>query len=185
MIDYLSLITKYTQEEHKQTVPAFIIHSALVTKKALTIAKKYLEKHPNKTLDMRFIEEIGMLHDIGIFQTKTPFLFTKGTGPYITHLAKGSNILEKENLLLHARAARTHANISKEDIKRYNLPLPQAEYTPQSDEEEILALADVYYTKRFDSLFEERSIDSIRVYLEKYGLEAVNRFNALHKKYCE
>ena len=185
MNDYLALISKYTQGEHEQTVPAFIIHSALVTKKALDIAQKYMQKNPDVRIDLRLLEEMGMLHDIGIFKTKTPFLFTQGEGSYVTHLSKGAAILEAEGLPLHANAARTHSDITPQEIRENNLSLPPGKYTPQSVEEEILVLADLFYTKRFDSLFEERSVETIQKYSSKYGADAVKRFNELHAKYCE
>ncbi len=185
MVDYLSLISKHTEGEHPQTVPAFIIHSALVTNKALGIARRYVEKNPDAQVDLTLLEEMGMLHDIGIFETQTPFLFTTGQGPYITHLSKGARLLEQEGLPLHANAARTHSDISSEDIQKQDLPLPEEEYTPQTPEEEILSLADKFYTKRFDSLFTERSLPEVREYLRGYGVAAVERFNELYAKYCE
>ena len=185
MVDYLRLISKHTQGEHEQTVPALIIHSALVTKKALDIANDYLKRHPEKQLDLRLLEEMGMLHDIGIFQTDTPVLFTKGEGPYITHLSKGAKILEAENLPLHANAARTHSTITQEQIRSEELPLPAGEYVPQTPEEEILSLADKFYNKRFEGLFSERSVAEVREYLAQYSDDSVRHFDVVFAKYCE
>ena len=185
MNDYLALISKYTQGEHEQTVPAFIIHSALVTKKALDIAQKYMQKNPDVRIDLRLLEEMGMLHDIGIFRTQTPPLFTRGQGPYITHFTHGADILESERLFRHAQAAKTHSDITKEEIVAQKLPLPAEDHVPTTPEEEIISLADKYYTKRFKELFYERSVEEIREYLAGYGQGAVTRFNELHAKYCE
>lgn len=185
MADYLSLISKHTAGEHEQTVPAFIIHSALVTKKALDIANKHLQNNPQASIDLRLLEEIGMLHDIGIFKTETPFLFTSGDGPYVTHLSKGARLLEQEGLPVHASAARTHSDISAEDIQQASLPLPPSNYSPQTPEEEILSLADKFYSKRFNELFKERSVQEVRAYLRGYGEAAVERFNKLYARYCE
>ena len=185
MVDYLRLISKHTQGEHEQTVPALIIHSALVTKKALDIANDYLKRHPEEQLDLRLLEEMGMLHDIGIFQTDTPFLYTTGSGPYINHLSKGAKLLEAENLPLHANAARTHHDLTPEEIQEQDLLLPAAEYVPQTPEEEILSLADRFYSKQFESLFTERPVEEVRAYLLDNNPSGLGRFNALFAKYCE
>jgi uncharacterized protein len=183
MVDYLSLISKYTQEEHEQTVPAFIIHSTLVTQKALQIARSYTE-HTGEEIDLQLLEEMGMLHDIGIFRTKEPVLFTTGDGPYITHLHHGSEILKKEGLELHARAARTHASISLDEIKEQNLPLPDKGYVPETSEEEILHIADQFFSKNFKHLFDERTHKQVLEYLNQYPTKK-KRFISLFNKYCE
>lgn len=183
MNDYLSLISKYTEGEHPQTVPAFIIHSALVTKKALDIADKYV-KRTGEEIDMRLLEEMGMLHDIGIFRTREEKLFTQGEGDYILHLDYGHEILSEEGLHTHAGAAKNHANISKEDITSQQLPLGNKQYVPQTPEEEILHVADQFFSKRFNDLFTERSVAEVLSHLRKYDGKA-ERFQELYAKYCE
>lgn len=183
MIDYLSLISEYTDGEHEQTVPAFIIHSALVTRKALAIAKSYQERS-GEEVDLRLLEEMGMLHDIGIFRTKDHRLFTQGSGPYITHLSQGSDLLEEEGLSKHARGARTHASISPDEVDEQGLPLPDYDYVPQGVEEEILHIADQFFSKNFRRLFDERSVEQVLSYLEQYPTKR-KRFKQLYLKYCE
>ena len=125
-----------------------------------------------------------MLHDIGVFRTDTPFLFTTGEGPYITHLTHGEELLREEGFRVHARAARTHQAISAEDVRERGLPLPERDHLPQSPEEEVLALADYFYSKKFDSLFAERTPAQIRTYYERHG-RSVQQFDRLYAKYCE
>lgn len=182
-VDYLSLISKHTAGEHPQTVPAFIIHSALVTKKALDIASDYMQKHPEAIIDVRLLEEMGMLHDIGIFHTKDDFLYTTGQGPYITHILHGETVLNQEGHPAHARASRTHMGLTKNNIALRKLPLPAEDHLPETIEEEILCLADTFYSKRFDSLFYERSVNEVREMLAEFGEEALHVFDMLAKKY--
>ncbi len=181
--DYLSLISKHTAGEHKQTVPAFIIHSALVTKKALDIAHKYQQAHPKANINFRLLEEMGMLHDIGIFRTNEPKLFTKGDDPYITHILHGAAILEEEGLPTHARASLTHTGITRRNIEQNNLPLPLQDYLPETIEEEILCLADTFFSKRFDSLFDERTPVQAREMVSGFGEEALTVYDTLCEKY--
>ena len=61
----LTLIDKYYPEEN-ELKHILLIHSHSVTEKALTMARN----HPELNLDLQFIEEAAMLHDIGIFQTE-------------------------------------------------------------------------------------------------------------------
>ncbi len=181
--DYLSLITKHTQGEHPQTVPAFIIHSALVTKKALDIAQNYNTRHPDVNIDRRLLEEMGMLHDIGIFSTENPDLHTTGQGEYITHIDRGAEILIAEGAAHLAGACRTHTGITREQAITRSLPLADENHMPETMEEEILCLADFFYSKRFDSLFYERSAEEVREHLRPYGQAAVQVFDDLAAKY--
>lgn len=182
-VDYLSLISKHTQGEHPRTVPALIIHSALVTKKALDIGFAYKKKHPEAEIDFRLLEEMGMLHDIGIFSTNTPMLHTTGEGAYITHITHGARILEDEGLSKHARAALSHTAISKEEIIEQDLDLPPQDFVPQTIEEELLCLADFFYSKRFETLFHEHSPQQIEDMMRQYGEKAAKRFVRLAEKY--
>lgn len=59
----LALIDKYYPEEN-ELKHILLVHSRSVADKALDMAKK----HPELNLDLQFIEEAAMLHDIGIFR---------------------------------------------------------------------------------------------------------------------
>lgn len=183
MTDYLSLLSEITDGEHHQTVPAFIIHSSLVTKKALDIAKKYLQKNPEAELDLRLLEEICMLHDVGIFSTDTPPLFTNGELPYLSHLTMGHQLLAQKGLLEHASAARNHTPIWKEEILSKALPLPPEDHVPTNEMEEILFLADSHYSKKFSELFSERTLEQMRDYLQQFP-KKLAEFDRLWEKYC-
>ena len=63
----LTLIDKFYPEEN-ELKHILLVHSRSVTDKAFALAKK----HPELDLDLNFIEEAAMLHDIGIFLTDAP-----------------------------------------------------------------------------------------------------------------
>ncbi len=182
-VDYLSLISKHTSGEDPRTVPAFIIHSALVTKKALDVASSFLERHSDAKIDLRLLEEMGMLHDIGIFRVEEPMLFTHGPQPYLSHLTRGREILEEEGLPVHARAAIAHSGIPKSHVVEKELPLEHVDHLPKTSEEELLYLADQFFTKRFSQLFQERSLEQTRSYVEKHGKDRLAFFDSLWKKW--
>ena len=58
----LALIDKYYPEDN-ELKHILLVHSRSVADKALEMARK----HPELNLDLTFIEEAAMLHDIGIF----------------------------------------------------------------------------------------------------------------------
>lgn len=60
-MDYNKIIDKYYPEANRLR-DILMVHSTLVTQRALKIC----DAHPELHLDRRFVEEAAMLHDIGI-----------------------------------------------------------------------------------------------------------------------
>ncbi|MGL5273395.1 MAG: HDIG domain-containing metalloprotein [Phocaeicola sp.] len=172
----LALLNKYYPEENelKQTL---LVHSKSVACKALEIAKL----HPELPLDLNFLEEGAMLHDIGIFLTDAPGIQCFGSFPYICHGYLGADLLRKEGFELHARVCERHtgAGISLRQIIDCQLPIPHREMIPLSIEEEIICFADKFFSK--SKLGTEKSVDKALKSISKYGDEGVERF----KLWCE
>ncbi len=86
----LALIDKYYPVDN-ELKHILLVHSRSVADKALAMARN----HPELQLDLSFIEEAAMLHDIGIFLTDA-----SGIGCYGTHqvLIRGTFL---EGLTLH------------------------------------------------------------------------------------
>jgi uncharacterized protein len=143
-------------------------HSRLVAEKALRIARNC----PSASeLDLAFIEEAAMVHDIGISQTDTPMLGCHGSAPYIMHGVLGRDLLEKEGYPLHALACERHIGVglTVEDIVAQGLPLPKRDMIPLSLEEKIIACADLFYSKRPGMLTTEKTTEQVRTELAKFG----------------
>ena len=151
-------------------------HGRQVSSKALDIATKM--QHAD--LDLKFIQEAAMLHDIGAFMTNSPELDCHGSYPYVCHGYLGRELLEKKGLSLHALVCERHVGvgITAEEIKRCRLPLPVRDMLPVSLEEEIICFADKFFSKNGNSNADERSIKDILSNLERYGDDKVVRFNA-------
>ena len=79
-MDYQSIIDKYYPSENELR-RILLVHSRQVADRCLLIAKK----HPELKLDVEFLEEAAMLHDIGIFRCNAPGIQCFGTEPYIRH----------------------------------------------------------------------------------------------------
>jgi uncharacterized protein len=177
-MDSLKIIEKYYQ---KNSIAYLILvnHSKAVTEKALQIVKKQKEL----SLDIQFIKEAAMLHDIGIFLTNVSDIECFGKKPYLLHGVLGKEILEKEGYEKHARVCENHIIISKDEIIQNNLPLDVRDMFPLSNEEEVISLADKFFSKSSSDLFHEKSIIEVKEEMKRFGIFKINFFNYLVDKY--
>lgn len=168
----LEIIKKYYTED-SPLYNILINHSTDVTGKALQIA----ENHPELHIDMQFVSEAGMLHDIGIFMTYAPSIECYGEYPYLAHGYLGSELLQKEGFPRHALVCERHtgAGLKLSEIIEQNLPLPHREMMPVSIEEQVICFADCFFSKTH--LGEERSVEKVRSKLNKFGKRSVNQFD--------
>jgi len=179
-MDPLKIIRKYYNPKSKAYY--FLVeHSKAVTKKALEIARKVPELHP----DLDFIEEASMLHDIGIFLTNEQEIGCSGKYPYVCHGYLGRKLLEKQGFPKHALVCERHVGtgISAKEIEEQKLPLPKRNMLPISIEEQIICFADKFFSKHEDTLTKEKSVEEIRNKLKKFGNRYVETFDNWIKKF--
>ena len=134
-------------------------------------------KHPELNLDLQFIEEAAMLHDIGIFQTDAAGICCFGKYPYICHGYLGAELVRKEGFPKHALVCERHtgAGLSLQNIIQQDLPVPHREMTPVSLEEQIICFADKFFSK--SKLDHEKGIEKARKSVARYGEEGGKRFD--------
>lgn len=149
-------------------------HSRLVADKAVRIAGKLNDS----TLDISFIEEAALLHDIGVCRTNSPGIGCTGSVPYILHGIIGREILESEGLPLHALVCERHIGVGLtiEDIRQQSLPLPPRDMVPITREERIVCYADLFFSKKRDTLRKEKCPQEIRAGLRRHGEHRVAVF---------
>lgn len=171
-MDPIALIQKF-YDPSSELYQILVQHSKDVAEKALRLAKR----HPEYNLDLQFIEEAAMLHDIGIFKTYAPDLHCDGELSYICHGYKGSEILMQEGYPMHALVCERHTGtgLSLEYIIKEDLPIPHRDMRPVSMEEQIICFADKFFSKTH--LGEERSVKTARNKLRKYGEETILQFD--------
>ena len=171
--DPVDIIRKFYDEKSK-TFDILVQHGICVAEKALSTAKKAV--HLN--LNLRFIEEAAMLHDIGIFLTHTPELGCNGKYPYSCHGYLGRKILEEMNLAKHALVSERHVGvgITVGDIKKYNLPFPERDMSPVSLEEKVICYADKFYSKSSRTVVKEKTVEEIIRSLRRYGEDKAVKF---------
>ncbi|MBQ1828605.1 MAG: HD domain-containing protein [Prevotella sp.] len=156
-MDYLSIIDKYypADDELRRIL---MIHSRQVADRCLAI----VAKHKELPVDVQFMEEAAMLHDIGIYRCDAPGIHCHGTEPYLRHGPIGGEILRAEGFPRHARVAERHTGTG----------LPG--YEPETLEEQIICYADKFYSKsRLDRVL---TVAETAQSLEKFGHDGVLKF---------
>lgn len=168
----LEIIQKYYPIDSK-AYTILTTHGRLVASKCLTIAKS----KPTLQIDIEFVEEAAILHDIGICFTNARDLGCYGSNPYICHGYLGAELLRKEGLPSHAFVCERHTGtgITKEEIEKKNLPLPHMDMIPISIEEQLICFADKFYSKT--DLSKERMLEEVRASLAKFGTDSVGKFD--------
>ena len=170
-MDYLSYIYKYYPEDDDLR-RLLLKHSRQVADRCMKIAKK----HRELPIDVQFLEEAAMLHDIGIFRCQAPSIFCNGTEPYICHGQIGGKLLRAEGFPRHARVCERHTGtgLTKEQIIEQGFPLPPEDFIPETLEEQIVCYADKFYSK--SSPNHVRTVAETAQSLEKFGHEGVLKF---------
>lgn len=168
------LIEKY-YEDYPRAKEILLTHSKLVRDKALWIA----QKNAHLQIDLELLELGALLHDIGILYTHAPEIGCEGPHPYICHGYLGRELLELEGLKNVALFAERHtgAGLTVDDIHRQKLPVPHRAMLPVSVEEQILCLADKFYSK---GSHPEREIplEKVRQKMLRHGVDQLKRFDA-------
>ena len=156
-MDYQAIIDKYypADDELRRVL---LKHSRQVADRCLQIVKK----HKELPVDVQFLEEAAMLHDIGIYQCDAPSIHCHGKEPYIKHGPIGGDLLRQEGFPRHARVAERHTGTG----------LPG--YEPETLEEQIVCYADKFYSK--SSPDRVQTVAETAQSLEKFGHEGVLKF---------
>ena len=176
MVD--QLIDKY-YSDNAPLREILLTHSRSVADMALDVACR----HPELGADETFLYEAAMLHDIGVFLTDAPGIQCFGHEPYIKHGLLGGELLRREGLPRHARVAERHTGtgLTRETILRQALPLPLADYSPETIEEQLICYADKFFSK--SHLERVRTPEQVLKSLEKFGADGVERMKAWMKRF--
>lgn len=168
---WMRVIDKY-YSDNPPLRDLLILHSRLVADKALKVAAA----HPELGLDVQFVEEAAMLHDIGIFLTDAAPIHCFGKYHYLCHGYLGADLLREEGLPRHALVAERHTGtgLTLKQILERDLPVPHRDMIPESLEEKVVCFADKFYSKTRPT--EEKTVEQAIHSLEKFGPEGVEIF---------
>lgn len=178
-MDYQSIIDKYYPDDNELR-RLLIRHSRDVADMALDIARR----HPELRIDLGFLEEGAMLHDIGIFLTDAPGIFCHGKDPYIRHGIDGADLLRSEGYPRHARVCERHtgAGITLTQIDKQQLPLPRQDFLPETIEEKLICYADKFYSK--SSPDRVKTLGQAEHSVAKHGQDGLERFREWEQMFC-
>lgn len=172
-MDYQQIINKYypSDDELRRTL---MVHSRAVADKALSLARL----HPELGVDIPFVEEAAMLHDIGIFRTNAAGIHCHGTEPYICHGIIGADLLRGEGYPRHALVCERHTGtgLTLQQIEANGWPMPHRDMQPQTMEEQLICFADKFFSKTRPD--REKTVEEARHSLEKFGAEGLVKFDA-------
>lgn len=176
----LPVLQKYYPETTR-VHDILLVHSEQVAKRLLRIAIA----RPDIRADWGFVYESAFLHDIGIFMCNAPSIECFGTHLYIEHGYLGADLLRTNNLSKHALVAERHTGtgITREQIERDHLPLPDRIYEPQTLEEQLVAYADKFYSKT--RLGQETPLEIVRKKMEKFGENSLAKFDNWVARFSE
>ena len=178
MLDCLSIIQRYYTPGNDD-YRVLVVHSRQVADLAVAIAGRLIERHV--PIDIEFVEEAAMLHDIGMCLTDAPGIHCHGTEPYILHGILGRKMLDSMGLYRHGRVCERHtgAGITAEEIVAQHLPIePPRDLLPETLEEKVICYADKFFSKsRIDE--PPKTMERARQSLAKFGGDTLQRFDAL------
>lgn len=193
-MNYLDIIHHFYPEDTPLR-RLLLLHSECVRDKALALLEgsSFRDQHPSTTLNLDLVIAGSMLHDIGICATYAPGILCEGTEPYICHGTIGARMLRQlvaegsfsaEDAAMLEACARicerhTGAGLTRQDILSQGLPIePAVDLLPETLEEQLVCLADKFFSKSGDPR-KEKSLEHVRRSMMKFGADSLARFDAL------
>jgi len=182
MLDCLSIIQRYYTPGNDD-YRVLVLHSRQVADMAVTIGQRLIDRHV--PLDIEFIEEAAMLHDIGMCRTDAPGIYCHGSEPYILHGILGRQMLDSLGLYRHARVCERHtgAGITAAEIISQHLPItPPRDLLPETLEEQIICYADKFFSKSRPGE-PAKTLERARQTLARFGADTLARFDAMAERF--
>lgn len=178
MVDINKIFSLY-YGDNPRLMETVLTHSECVMNKALECVQRH-----SLDIDMDFVREATMLHDIGVIKCHAPAIFCFGTMPYICHGIEGRKMLDSLGMPRHALVCERHtgSGLSLDDIISQNLPLPHRDMLPVSLEEKLICYADKFFSKS-GNLREEKPLPKVVSQMESFGKDSIERFLALHNMF--
>ncbi len=178
MLDCLSIIQRYYTPGNDD-YRVLVIHSRQVADLAVKLSQRLIDQHV--PIDIEFVEEAAMLHDIGMCRTDAPGIYCHGKEPYILHGVLGRKMLDGMGLFRHGRVCERHtgAGITAEEIVSQGLPIdPPRNLLPETLEEKVICYADKFFSKSHPG-DPAKDLERVRISLSKFGGDTLQRFDEL------
>ncbi|WP_089154176.1 HD domain-containing protein [Micromonospora sp. NBS 11-29] len=148
------------------------------------IAEGLLDRH-GADLDVDLVRAGSLLHDVGVYRLHGPDgRFDREN--YVRHGVLGHALLREAGLpepIARFCSRHTGVGITREDVRRQRLPLPVADYTPVTAEEELVMYADKFHSKTTPPTFV--SAATYATIVTRFGPHQAARFAALVERLGE
>jgi uncharacterized protein len=136
-------------------------------------------------LDAELVRAGGLLHDIGVYRLYDP-AGQLDHAQYLRHGLLGHELLAGlgfPEAICRFASCHTGMGLSREDVRRQNLPLPVGDYLAETGEEQLVMYADKFHSKTDPPVFvtAEEYAASVR----RFGAEKVARFAAMCERFGE
>lgn len=172
MVNVIEIINRYYDPATRQ-YQVLVEHSRQVA----DLAVKLAQRKPELAIDLDFLREAAMLHDIGIFRTHAPGIYCHGELPYLQHGVEGKKILMSLGLPRHALVCERHigAGLTAQEIIDQKLPLEPRDMLPETLEEKLVTYADNFYSK--SHIDKAKPLQKVLKSMAKYGEGTLQRMN--------
>lgn len=174
------IIDKYYPDPRAREI--LVRHSGAIAEKAKRVVEN---AGMEDRVDMQFLEDAAMLHDIGIIRTNAPGIYCFGELPYICHGTEGKKILDDWGLderYGHVCERHTGSGLTEEEIIEQNLPLPHRDFLPETLEEKVICYADKFFSKSKD-LEREKTLEEVEKSMARHSRSSLERFRSLHRMF--
>lgn len=145
-----------------------------------TIAIQLLDTRPVSGIDRELVHVGCLLHDIGAYDVLEEGRFVKG----VRHGTIGEDILKSEGfseVVWRFASHHTGVGLTEQDVKDQKLPIPVADYTAKTKEEQLIMYADKFHSKS-NPPFEPPyfcTFDWFRGSIQKFGSDKTAKLDVL------
>ncbi|GAB3480658.1 HD domain-containing protein [Nocardiopsis coralliicola] len=134
-------------------------------------------------VDRGLVRAGALLHDIGVYALYRPD-GELDHAQYIRHGVLGAALLEQEGYpeeLCRFCSHHTGVGVTADDVRRQGLPIPEADYTAVSAEEQLVMYADKFHSKSAPPVLV--SAETFAASTARFGPDKPARFAALRERF--
>lgn len=142
-----------------------------------------LIKKSNLPVNAELVKAGCLLHDIGVYRLYLPDGEIDHAN-YIKHGTEGYALLKEEGFdeqFCRFASCHTGVGLTKEEIQEEGLPIPPADYSAETPEEQLIMYADKFHTKTTPPKF--MTADTYAEKQRKFGEEKAERFRQFQKEF--
>lgn len=168
-------------EKHAPSQEAF----DLVYTHCVIVCEIAVQLYGGPVLDSDLVRAGSLLHDIGVYRLYDADGMLDHSR-YVQHGLLGHELLSEEGFpepLCRFASCHTGMGLSREDVRRQGLPLPDADYLAVSAEEQLVMYADKFHSKTQPPVF--LTAASYAAGIRRFGDDKAAAFESLRERFGE